>query len=222
METLNGDFNVIGQRSDLDVVNGKISFKADADTTEFDTEIGVKESEQLFSQIEVYENGETKPYLVPKFIVIANNLVCGPTSPTPPLTDYFTKAETLSLLEDKEDLRIRKLVPVFDATATPSVVLHTVTASTVGVPIALYLRIETLTGSITNNFVYDLGITGDLTKYINGGTAPAGFDAVNEILPIDLSGFDSVPALSDLILTITTGSDATTMTVKALTDITEY
>lgn len=213
----NSEFNVPGDWVSLDVVNGLISVRIDANTAELQTKLGTTKSEiTMIGELQVFAAAATEPYIISRFTVIARNIVDqSGVVPPPIVSGFYSSAQVDSLLAGKEPLSLRGLaVSAFDATATPSVSIFTADDDTLLV--AMYFVMVTLTGSVTTNFNYSLGITGDLTKFLNAVDANLVDTTYPEV--IDLGGLGVMANLDELILTINSGSDATTSTVRVLVD----
>ena len=109
LQSLDAEFNIANDRSDLDVVNGKISFRIDADVTELSDGLGVLPEIDLKGEIQVFNSGEANPKAVFRLDMVARNLVdnasAGP-SPTPAASCY-TKTQADALVPGKEAMTVR-------------------------------------------------------------------------------------------------------------------
>lgn len=148
LQSSDGEFNVPGDRSDLDVVNGKISFRIDADTTELTTALAALSDLELTGEIQVFNAAETNPKAVFRFKITARNLVDNASAgPAPvPAASFYTKGETDALLGGKEDLRTRPVLPV-DATVGATTDIQTTPAIRKRIVKNYYIETTAITGA---------------------------------------------------------------------------
>lgn len=172
MQTSDSGFNVLNDRPDLDVENGKISVQLDADTTQLESFLGVSQIETIEAEIQLFAAAATNPKGVFQFKLKVRNLVdnagAGP-SPTP-AGSFYTKVEIDSFLLGKEDLRTRPKSGV-DATVAATSDIQT---------------IPTLRGRIVKNFFIR---TTELTGLAGLPTVKVQTDA-----PVELIGPTVMPA----------------------------
>ena len=128
MLTGNSGFNQPGDRPDLSIVNGRLSYRIDANTTEYDTEIGVLRDKQLSAQIKAFNAGETEPKSVFNHFIQAFNLIENTgAGPPAPVSNFYTKAEADALHAGLESLRTRPKLAI-DAKVSATTEIHEVPA----------------------------------------------------------------------------------------------
>jgi len=117
MKTTNSGFNIPGDRPDLDIVNGKLSLRMNADTGELATDLGIgtgAKSKRTYSmelQIFALAAGNAKGIFLfdtelGDGITVKNILDDAGTGPAPtPVINFYDIAQIDSFLADKENLQ---------------------------------------------------------------------------------------------------------------------
>lgn len=217
LKTLNTGFNTPGDRPDLDVAGGKITFRVDGNTVELVEKLGSEAAITLFAEIKAFPLAISDPKAVFQFIFNARNLV-DPAGgvPNPPISNFFTKAEILSLIAGFNTRSFEVAVADFKTPATFD--LYTVPAGKLGKVVSVE----------------------DVTDAISGGGTPHTFKAKTDDGPRDLgtpilstsdtvgrqtrvliTDLDMIPAGSKVQAEITIGSTFTTHSGRFLITVEE-
>jgi len=169
----NSEFNVPGDWVSLDVVNGLISVRIDANTAELQTKLGTTNSEvELIGELQVFAAAATEPYIVSRFQVITRNLVDkSGVVPPPVITGFYSSAQVDSLLIDKEDLITYDSLPNIDVKSAAATNLVAMSGSEWGLVESIRIVEKVLTGAVTSDFTFKLGTLTDDDQYISLTTA---------------------------------------------------
>lgn len=174
------EFNIVGDRPDLDVVNGKISFRIDAATLDLETLLGTEDFKELTGEIKIFDAATTNPKAVFRLTITANNLVdnsgAGP-SPSP-VALFFTKIEVIALLAGKEDLGSGQSTTI-DFTVSGTTDIFTVLVDTVYRLEDVGDRTDSISGSGSPHTFKVKTSAGDLTSVLTSHAT-----AVNEFTRI--------------------------------------
>lgn len=215
----NSKFNVPGDWVSLDVVNGLISVRIDANTAELQTKLGTTKSEIIMiGELQVFAAAATEPYIIARFTVIARNLVDqSGVVPPPIVSGFYSSAQVDSLLADKEDLITYDALPDIDVKAAASTNLVVMSGSEWGLVENIRIVDKILTGSVTVPFTFKLGILTDDDQYI----ALTSATVATAIGDSDVYNLNSKVLLASetLVFEVVGLSDATTHEIQVIPQI---
>ncbi len=218
------EFNVPGDRPDLDIVNGKISVRLDADTAELGTSLGTTREKVITGEIKAFNSSETNPKLISHFQILARNLVEGGGVPGAPVSNFYTKAEADALFYTKAavDALVAGGLPFESANVdfkTPATHnIATVPAGKKWLPLWFFDRTDAITTPAAAASI-KLKTDGprDLTSVVVSDS-----NAVDDITRVQLTDTTLVLAGEILQAEITVGSTAATHDGKFSVRIIEY
>ena len=161
-DTDDSGFNVPAHRSDLDVVNGKISVLLNGFKTEFIDFLDKKREEILNVQIKVFNVSETNQKKVMSFFINGKNVLeRGALGPGEPVENFFTKAETLALIAVLKPIQTNNID--FKVSATHDLL------------------------SVPTDAAYIIDDFSDRTDTISGSGTPHSFKLITDLGPTDLT-----------------------------------
>jgi len=209
MVSTNAEFNITGDRSDLDVTGGKISVRVDADTLPLENGLGIQPEIQLFGEIKIFAAAAINPKVIFTFPILARNTVDNSTSPLPPISNFYTKAEVDALLAAFAEQDTFATASPVDVTGLATHSLFTVPAGKIFIPEVLYDITDTISGGgVAHQYKLKTDLPRDLSSVLVSDS-----DTVDEFKRVDIADTTAVRAGRVVQVEVTTASTFTTHNV---------
>ena len=208
IQSLDAEFNIGGDRSDLDVAGGKISWRVDTTSTNLETAIDTLGELSLTGEVKVTAAAATVPKARFQFKLIVKNKVHSTGTPGSPVSNFYTKAEVDALLAGKNDTVDFATVTTIDFTATAT---HDVTTVPTG-KVMIVERVLDITKTITGAGTAAFWKPKTDAPTDLGSAIESDSNALNAIGRREITHETTIPAGEKVQIEITTGSTATTHT----------
>lgn len=195
MKTTNSGINQIGDRPDLDILNGKLSVQLDADTAELLTSLGAAAGAlsgfTLNMELQIRDFGNPLPKAVFRWdtdsgdgLTVLNIIDDAGAGPGPtPIVLFYTIVEIDALLAGKEELQTFQ-TGVIDFVAGATTAVVTIPGPNAFIPLRVFDRTDTITGGgVAHEFQIETDAPRDLMSVPQQSLS----NLVNKMTRVDIS-----------------------------------